>query len=78
MTEGILNSFLLRVVPPLFALLMRLWFCSCRGTVHNFANLLNEEGEVRQIVASFWDYSIIYELVKRSFEAQDGRVQVAS
>ncbi len=60
MTEGLLNSFFLRVVPPLFALFMRLWFRSCRITVHNFENVLNEEGEVRQIVASFWHYSIIY------------------
>lgn len=55
-----LNSFLLRVVPPLFALLMRLWFRSCRVTVHNLEVLLTHAGKNRPIIASFWHYSIIY------------------
>ncbi len=55
-----LNSFLLRAVPPLFAWLMRLWFRTCRVTVHNFDNLLTPDGKERQVIASFWHYSIIY------------------
>ena len=60
MTEGVLNSLLLRVVPPSLALIMRVWFLTCRVTVHNPENWLNPKQTARPIIASFWHYSIIF------------------
>ena len=41
MTEGPLNSLLLRLAPLALALVMRLWFATCRVRVHDQANFLN-------------------------------------
>jgi hypothetical protein len=60
MTEGILNSLLVRVVPALFAGLMRVWFATCKVRVHNPENLPDPEVTGQPLVATFWHYSIIY------------------
>jgi lysophospholipid acyltransferase (LPLAT)-like uncharacterized protein len=60
MTEGMLNSILLRVVPVTLAMLMRLWFFTCRVRVHNLENFLDPKKTGKPVVASFWHYSIIY------------------
>lgn len=51
---------LLRVVPPLLAFLMRIWFATCRVTVHNPGNLFQPGDKGKRAIASFWHYSIIY------------------
>jgi lysophospholipid acyltransferase (LPLAT)-like uncharacterized protein len=53
-----LNKFLLRVAPPCLAFIMRIWFLTCRLTVHNSV-VLDEKSET-PLVASFWHYSIIF------------------
>ena len=60
MTEGKLNDLLLRIVPLTFAWLMRLWFRSCRVTLHNQENCFRPEEKDKAGIASFWHYSIIY------------------
>jgi lysophospholipid acyltransferase (LPLAT)-like uncharacterized protein len=60
MTEGVLNSVLLRVVPWSLALIMRVWFFTCRVTVHNPENLLDPKETGQPVIASFWHYSIVY------------------
>ena len=60
MKEGVLNSILLRVVPVTLALLIRLWFCTCRVKVHNLHYFLDPKKTGKPVIASFWHYSIIY------------------
>ncbi len=60
MTEGLLNTLLLRVVPVTFALLMRLWFSTCRVRLHNLHNFPDPKKNGKPVIASFWHYSIIY------------------
>ena len=60
MTEGLWNTLLLRVVPVTLALLMRLWFATCRVRVHNLDNFLDPKKTGKPVIASFWHYSIIY------------------
>lgn len=61
MSKGRLDSLMVRLLPPLIALVMRLWFGSCKIRVHNQENFLSrEELEDRAVVASFWHYSIIF------------------
>lgn len=60
MTEGLLNSLLLRIIPPVLALLMRVWFLTCRVTIHNPENLFEPHQKGHRAIASFWHYSIIY------------------
>ena len=62
MTEGRLNNLLLRVVPLIFAWLMRFWFGSCRITIYNQENCFAAEEKGKIGIASFWHYSIIYTL----------------
>lgn len=60
MTDGKLNSLLLRLIPPLLALLMRVWFATCRVTVHNPEHFFQPGDTGKRVVASFWHYSIVY------------------
>ncbi|MGW8194200.1 MAG: lysophospholipid acyltransferase family protein, partial [Desulforhopalus sp.] len=60
MTEGPLNSLLLKIIPPILALVMRVWFFTCRVTLHNPENLFQPHQQRHQAIASFWHYSIIY------------------
>lgn len=60
MTEGPLNSFLVRVVPRLIALIMRLWFLTCPVQVHGLEHWRNPKETGQPIIASFWHYSLLY------------------
>ncbi len=60
MTEGMLNSILLRVAPVTLAWLMRLWFFTCRVRLHNPENFYDQLKTGRPLIASFWHYGIIY------------------
>lgn len=60
MTEGPLNTLLLKVAPFTLAMLMRLWFATCRVRVHNPENFLDPKKTGEPVIASFWHYSIIY------------------
>ena len=60
MREGRLNDLLLRIVPPLVAWLMRIWFGSCRVTLHNQENCFRSDEKEKKGIASFWHYTIIY------------------
>jgi len=60
MTEGRLNNLLLRTVPWTVAWLMRVWFRSCRVTIHNEENCFKAEEKDKKGIASFWHYSIVY------------------
>lgn len=60
MMEGVLSSVLLRVVPVSLAMLMRLWFSTCRVRVHNLENYLDPKKTGKPVIASFWHYSIAY------------------
>jgi lysophospholipid acyltransferase (LPLAT)-like uncharacterized protein len=69
MTEGVLNSLLLRVVPRCLALLMRVWFFTCRVRFHNPENFLDPKRTEQPVVASFWHYSIVYFLYSQRGQA---------
>ena len=60
MNLGKLNSLLLHLLPPLAAWLMRLWFASCRVTVHNAEHCFQPHEVGKQGIAAFWHYSILY------------------
>lgn len=60
MKAGRLNSLLLRIVPPIIALLMRVWFSSCRVILHNQEQCFSSEEKEKTGIASFWHYSIVY------------------
>ena len=60
MSSGFVHSVLLRVVPKLLSWIMRLWFATCRVTVHNGDIMSSIKRGETNIVASFWHYSIIF------------------
>lgn len=60
MTEGPLNSLLVRLVPRLVALVMRVWFLTCRVQVHGLEHWRNPKETGQPIIASFWHYSLLY------------------
>ncbi|HBG18386.1 MAG TPA: hypothetical protein DDY32_03685 [Desulfobulbaceae bacterium] len=60
MTEGTLNSLLVRVVPRLIALIMRVWFLTCRVKVHGLENWRDPNETGQPIIASFWHYSLLF------------------
>lgn len=60
MTEGTLNSLLVRVVPRLVALIMRVWFATCRVRVHGLEHWRNPKQTGQPLIASFWHYSLVY------------------
>ena len=62
MTEGKIHNLLLGIVPTTFAWLMRLWFGSCRVTIHNPEHCFHAEEKDKTAIATFWHYSIIFVL----------------
>lgn len=60
MSSGFVHSCLLRIIPKLLAWIMRLWFSSCRVTVHNGGIMSSIDRGETTIIASFWHYSIIF------------------
>lgn len=60
MTEGVVNSLLLRLAPLTLALVMRLWFSTCRVRVHGEEHFADPKLTGKPLIASFWHYSLIY------------------
>lgn len=60
MTEGVVNSLLLRLAPITLALVMRLCFATCRVRVHGGENFPDPRRTGKPVIASFWHYSLIY------------------
>ena len=60
MTEGFLNRCLVTVLPGTIAIVMRVWFSTCRVTVHNREKFPDPIVNGAPIVASFWHYSLLY------------------
>ena len=60
MSSNFVNSLLLRIVPKLLSWIMRLWFGTCRITVHNGDIMSSVKRGDTNIIASFWHYSIIF------------------
>lgn len=54
------NALLLRLVPPLVAWLMRVWFATCRVTLYDPENCFAAEEKDKRGIASFWHYSIVF------------------
>ena len=61
MTEGPLNSLLLRLAPAALAGLMRLWFATCRVHVHDRDKFPDPMRTGKPVIASFWHYSLVYQ-----------------
>lgn len=70
MTEGPLNSLLVRLIPPVVAWIMRVWFLTCRVTEHNsdFVNERKKSGD--PTIGSFWHYSLLFNF----FFQRDSRI----
>lgn len=62
MTEGVVNSILLRLAPLTLALVMRLWFSTCRVRVHDGENFLDPRRTGKPIIVSVWHYALFYQL----------------
>lgn len=60
MKKPLVERVLLRVIPFLAAHIMRIWFASCRVTVHNNEYFTTREKNGHPFIASFWHYSIMY------------------
>jgi len=60
MTNGWLNSVLVRVGPVIIAGLMRLWLYTCRVHEHNNEHIFKPDSDDRQAIATFWHNNIIY------------------
>ena len=57
---GVLHRLSLRVVPWLVAWLIRIWFSTCRVTVHGAEHRRDTLDAGRHIVASFWHYTMLF------------------
>lgn len=60
MTEGKLNSLLLRVVPPITAWLMRIWFSTCTVTEHGREHVFRADDKEPLVIASLWHYALVF------------------
>lgn len=60
MTEGMLNTLLVTVVPRTVAIMMRLWFLTCKVRHHNVENFALAGDNSKPLIASFWHYSFFY------------------
>lgn len=55
-----MHSMLLKILPLVAAMLMRLWLGTCRVRVHHPENFPDPKKTGKPIIASFWHYSIVY------------------
>jgi lysophospholipid acyltransferase (LPLAT)-like uncharacterized protein len=62
MTEGVVNSLLLRLAPITVALVMRLWFSTCRVRVYGGENFLDPRRTGKPVIVSVWHYALFYQL----------------
>ncbi|MBW1636418.1 MAG: lysophospholipid acyltransferase family protein [Deltaproteobacteria bacterium] len=60
MKRNVMSTISLAVIPRLIAWLMRLWFMTCRVTVHNEEYFSPANDPDKVVIASFWHYTIIY------------------
>ena len=60
MKDGFVNRLLVRLIPLLVAYIIRIWFSTCRVTVHNGGFVDNREGQGLPTIATFWHYSVMY------------------
>lgn len=60
MTEGVLNRFLVTILPGTIALIMRIWFLTCRVRVHHREKWPDPLKTGKPVIASFWHYSLLY------------------
>ena len=51
---------MVRIIPFLVAWLLRIWFSTCRVTVHGAENRAQAEAYEKAIIAIFWHYSLVY------------------
>ncbi len=58
--KGFLSPLLLVVAPPLYSLLSRLLFATCRVTSHGDGYLTELEGKGQPFIAAFWHCAIFY------------------
>ena len=60
MKKGIVQQVMVRVVPFLAAWLLRIWFATCRVSVHgaDFRRRVDERNNA--VIAAFWHYSLFY------------------
>lgn len=60
MKKGIVQRLLVRVVPFFAAWLLKIWFATCRVTVHgaDFRRMAEEHNSAA--IAAFWHYSLFY------------------
>ena len=58
--DGLLYRISLRLAPPLVAWLTRVWFATCRIRVHGAEHRFDTLGAGRNIVASFWHYTMLF------------------
>lgn len=76
MTEGTLNSLLVRVVPRIVAFVMRMWFLTCRVTIHGQEHWRDPKETGQPIIASFWHYSLLF--IFYFMRGQSGTVLVSA
>lgn len=62
MTEGVVNSILVRLAPITLAMVMRLCFATCRVRVHGGEHFPDPHRTGKPVIVSVWHYSLIYQL----------------
>ncbi len=59
MKDGLLQKLSLRILPPVIGVVLRFWFASCRVTVHGGEHCRNTLDANKQVIGTFWHYSLL-------------------
>lgn len=62
MKDGLIQRISVHVLPFCAAWLLRIWFATCRITVHNVEYREMAEDQKKAVIATFWHYSLVYVL----------------
>jgi lysophospholipid acyltransferase (LPLAT)-like uncharacterized protein len=76
MKDGFWYNFSLRAVPFIFVWLIRLWFCTCRLTIHGQEHMDRIKAAGVPAIGSFWHYCVLYILY--FFRGESGVAMVSA
>lgn len=58
--KDVVYKIAVRVVPFLVSIIVRCWFFTCKERLHNGENLARVKASGKQVIATFWHYTIPY------------------
>lgn len=67
MKDGFLQHLALRILPPALGTITRIWFATCRVTVHGSEHRRNTLDTHKPVICAFWHYSIlgVFQLLRK-------------